>query len=234
MYFAAADRLCFVVHSRTVCGPAPCQHDVSGQRHPLPGDAGYVGGRRMDGDDVGALVLAAANGERAAWDELVSRFKGLVWGVARGHRLPQEDVAEVFQTTWLRLVENLARLREPDRVGAWLATTARRESLRIIQQKGRETDTDPVLLDLHVDGDPAPDDALLRTERDEVLWQCLDTMPERCRVLLRVLMSDPPLSYLEVAKVLDMPVGSIGPTRGRCLEHLRRRLVEAGVGADWR
>ncbi len=110
----------------------------------------------MDDADVGGLVLRAAAGDRSAWDELVSRFSGLVCAVARGHRLRSEDAAEVFQTTWLRLLENLAQLREPDRVGAWLATTARRECLRLFRQHGTERrgDGDPSLLvDLvHVGG----------------------------------------------------------------------------------
>ena len=186
----------------------------------------------MDDVDVGALVLAAADGDRAAWDGLVVRYSGLVWAVARGHRLDGEDAADVFQTTWLRLVENLRRLREPERVGAWLATTARRESLRIIHRRGRESATEPEVLDLVAGDGRAVDDDLLRVERDDALWLCLESAPSRCRTLLRVLLADPPLSYTEVAEVLDMPIGSIGPTRRRCLEHLRRRLVEAGVGAD--
>lgn len=186
----------------------------------------------MDDADVGGLVLRAAAGDRSAWDELVSRFSGLVWAVARGHRLRSEDAAEVFQTTWLRLLENLAQLREPDRVGAWLATTARRECLRLFRQHGRETATAPDFFDITEDEQPPVEAALLQAERDDVLWQCLEQTPERCRRLLRVLVADPPLSYAEVAQVLDMPIGSIGPTRRRCLDHLRSRLVEAGVGAD--
>jgi DNA-directed RNA polymerase specialized sigma24 family protein len=123
-------------------------------------------------------------------------------------------------------------LREPERVGAWLATTARRESLRILRQQGRESITEPEVLDLG-GGDEQPVDAgLIRAERDDALWSCLETAPARCQTLLRVLLADPPLSYTEVAHVLDMPIGSIGPTRRRCLEHLRRRLIEAGVGVE--
>jgi RNA polymerase sigma factor (sigma-70 family) len=186
----------------------------------------------MDDVDVSGLVVAAAEGDRAAWDKLVSRFSGLVWAVARSHRLQQEDAADVFQTTWLRLVEHLERLREPERVGAWLATTARRESLRILRQRGRENVTELEAFDRVSDAEPPIDTDLLRGERKDALWLCLEGAPARCRTLLRVLLADPPLSYAEVAQVLDMPTGSIGPTRRRCLEDLRRRLVEAGVGAD--
>jgi len=186
----------------------------------------------MDDGDVGDLVVAAAEGDRAAWDQLVDRFSGLVWGVARGHRLQGADAADVFQTTWLRLVENLTRIHDPQRVGAWLATTARRESLRIIRARTRETAQESETLDLIADDSPPLDAGLLRAERNDVVWHCLETAPERCRTLLRVLLADPPLSYAEVATLLDMPIGSIGPTRRRCLEHLRRRLAEAGIGAD--
>ncbi len=186
----------------------------------------------MDGADAARLVRAAADGDRAAWDQLVAGFAGLVWAVARGHRLPADDAADVFQTTWLRLVEQLPRVREPERVGAWLATTARRECLRVLRRADREPATQSDVLELTADDAPPVDDRLLRGERDEVLWRLLDSSSPRCRELLRVLLADPPLAYTEVSTVLDMPIGSIGPTRRRCLENLRRRLAEAGVGAE--
>lgn len=182
-------------------------------------------------DDVAALVRAAADGQRGAWDALVERFGGLVWAVARAHRLSSEDAADVFQTTWLRLVEHLPTVREPDRVGAWLATTARRESLRILRRSGRETSTEPQIIDLRPDDRVAPGSELAQRERNEALWRCLEETPERCRTLLRILMADPPPSYTDVAEALDMPIGSIGPTRRRCLENLRQRLHAVGVSA---
>lgn len=178
------------------------------------------------------LVAAAEAGDRAAWNALVTRFAGLVWAVARGHRLQGEDAADVFQTTWLRLVEQLPRIREPDRVGAWLATTARRESLRVLRRSGRETVSRPETLETLPDDAPGFDEGLVRAEQREALWHHLQTTSDRCRRLLRVLVADPPLTYTEVAEVLEMPIGSIGPTRRRCLEQLRRRLVEAGVDVD--
>ena len=188
-------------------------------------------GRRVTGPEPATadLVRAAADGDRAAWDALVARFSGLVWAVTRGHRLQGEDAADVFQTTWLRLVEQLGRLREPDRVGAWLATTARRECLRVLRRSGRESLSGPELLDAVPDDAPPVDDGLLRDERQRAVWQSLQTASPRCRRLLRVLSADPPLSYTEVAQVLEMPIGSIGPTRRRCLEQLRSRLAEVGV-----
>jgi RNA polymerase sigma factor (sigma-70 family) len=186
----------------------------------------------MDDAETAYLVRAAGDGDQAAWDRLVAGFAGLVWAVARGHRLQAEDAADVFQTTWLRLLQQLPRLREPERVGAWLATTARRECLRVLGQRSREPATEPEMLDLTADAGPPVDVELVRAERDDALWHCLETSTPRCRELLRVLFAEPPLNYTEVAEVLDMPIGSIGPTRRRCLEHLRRRLVDAGVGAE--
>lgn len=181
----------------------------------------------------GALVQAAARGDQAAWDALVERFANLVWSVARAHRLGDADAADVSQTTWLRLVEHLDRLRDPDRVAGWLATTARNECLRVLRKSGRQVPTgDDRDLDAGTDDDAAPDLPLLTAERDSGLWRAFATLAPRCQTLLRVLMADPPPAYDEIAAMLDMPVGSIGPTRGRCLEHLRQRLAVAGITAD--
>src|SRR3954449_1219324 len=100
--------------------------------------------RSRDMAEVADLVRAAAEGDRDAWDALVDRFNGLVWSVARSHRLSTVDASDVVQTTWLRLVEHLGRLQEPERVGAWLATTARRESLRTLRHSARQVPTDEV------------------------------------------------------------------------------------------
>src|SRR3954451_7085335 len=184
--------------------------------------------RSRDMAEVAELVRAAAEGDRDAWDALVDRFNGLVWSVARSHRLSTVDASDVVQTTWLRLVEHLGRLQEPERVGAWLATTARRESLRTLRQSARVLATEPELLP-----DPGTDAplaaALLAGERDRALWTAFGGLSERCQVLLRLLVADPPPSYEDVSAVLDMPIGSIGPTRQRCLDRLRGLAETAGV-----
>lgn len=189
----------------------------------------------MDPADDGALVRAAAAGDQAAWDALVKRFSGLVWSIARAHRLGPADAADVSQTAWLRLVENLGRLRDPDRVGAWLATTSRNECLRIIRRSGRQIPTDlDAGIDLEADEHlaPAVDTGLLAGERDAELWKAFSAISGRCQALLRLLIADPPPTYEEIGAVLDMPVGSIGPTRARCLEHLRRRAGITGGPGD--
>jgi RNA polymerase sigma factor (sigma-70 family) len=174
------------------------------------------------------LVRSAADGDQEAWDALVDRFAGLVWAVARGHRLSAADAADVSQTTWLRLVEHLARIRDPERVGAWLAATARHECLRVIRHAGRFVVDGDVDLDA-VGTEPEPSTMLLATERTAALWRAVEALPERCRTLIRVLMADPPPSYEDVAAAFDIPIGSIGPTRARCLEQLKRRPEIAGI-----
>jgi RNA polymerase sigma factor (sigma-70 family) len=180
----------------------------------------------MERVTVDQLVHAAAAGDEAAWNELVERFQGLVWATARSFRLSRADAADVAQTTWLRLVENLDRIRDPERLGAWLATTARREALRHLRLHGRELSTDEAeLFESPVD-DPL-EVALLTEERDNALWRAFAQLSERCQSLLRLLVAEDEPSYEAIGAALDMPIGAIGPTRMRCLDKLR-----AFVGAD--
>ena len=187
-------------------------------------------------DDPGVLVKSAASGDKAAWTALVERFSGLVWSIARAHRLSFADAEEVFQTTWLKLTENMLRLKEPERVGAWLAATARNESLKLIRLGTRTTITDdPYLLDRGSDGE-SPEDALLESEeaaarlrRARQLWSAFHRLPGRCQQLLRLLIASPPPSYADIAVMLGMAIGSIGPTRARCLQQLRSVLSEPGA-----
>ena len=171
--------------------------------------------------DAGALVRAAAGGDQRAWSVLVDRFSKLVWSIARNHRLGADDAAEVSQTTWLRLAEHIDRLQDPSKVGGWLATTARHESLRVLRGAGRQI---PMGDDMPEPVCPAAgiDEALLRSERDSLLWQAFSRLPARDQALLRLLVSDPMPSYEEIGAAMGMPVGSVGPTRARCLERLRR------------
>jgi len=165
------------------------------------------------------LVAEAAAGDPQAWAGLVDRYTSLLWSVARAFRLSEADAADVVQTTWLRLVEHLDRVEDPDRLPGWLATTVRRECLRLVRQAGHES---YVPLAEVADDGPGLDARLLKAERDAMLWQAFDQLDDFCRQLLRVLMADPPPAYAAVAAALDIPVGSIGPTRGRCLSKLRR------------
>ena len=195
-----------------------------------PSGGATVTALHPDGPPVAALVQAASDGNRAAWNALVDRFAPTVWAIARGHRLNAADAADVSQTTWLRLVENLHRIEQPERIGAWLATTARRESLRVIRLAGRQT---PSGEDLDTLPDPvsltSPDRNVVAQERDAVVNELVTRLPTRSQVLLRLLSADSPLSYRDISDSLGMPIGSIGPTRARALEQLRRLAVAAGL-----
>lgn len=180
---------------------------------------------------IATLVSAAADGDQHAWDAIVSRFQGLVWATVRSYRLDDAESADVVQTSWLRLVENLGKLREPERLGGWLATTARRECLRVLRNAGRSVpvDDDAVFDRASPDASPGLDAELLRDERDTGLWRAFGRISDRCQRLLRVLSADPPPSYEDISDTFEMPIGSIGPTRQRCLDRLRVELVAEGI-----
>lgn len=180
---------------------------------------------------IATLVHAAADGDQNAWDTIVLQFQGLVWATVRSYRLGDAESGDVVQTCWLRLVENLGRLREPERLGGWLATTARRECLRCLRTAGRSipVDDDAVFDRAAPDTGPQIDAELLREERDIGLWRAFSRISERCQRLLRILSADPPPSYEDVSETLEMPIGSIGPTRQRCLDRLRVELGKEGI-----
>lgn len=178
-----------------------------------------------DDADLVLIVEQARDGDSAAWESLITRFGGLVAAIARQCRLSDADVAEVSQTTWLRLVENLDRIQQPERLGAWLATTSRRESLRIATQRVVVSTNDLVHLMVDERADPL-DAALLREEQECAIRVAAERLSPRCQRLLGLLMGDDDLPYKEIAEQLRMPIGSIGPTRGRCLEHLREILAD--------
>jgi RNA polymerase sigma factor (sigma-70 family) len=179
------------------------------------------------------LVSAAAAGDSGAWNQLVDRFAGMVWAVARSYRLNPADAADISQTTWLRLVQHLDRIEQPERLGAWLATTARHEALRVARQASRQLPVgDEATIDLIAEEGVSTDEALLADERAHELWALVTRLPARCQLILRLLTADPPLSYRDLGEALDMPIGSIGPTRARCLEHLRKIANSAGISLE--
>lgn len=184
----------------------------------------------MDDDEIVELVDGAMKGDQAAWNELVRRFMPVVTAVARRHRLSQADTADVNQTVWLRVVEHLAELREARALPKWIAVVTRNECLRVLTAGNRvspldlEDGTEP----LPRIPDPDVDEPVLRAERVHVLRTAFATLSARCRDLLSLLMTDPPVSYTDISTRLGMPIGSIGPTRIRCLGNLRRSpIIEA-------
>ena len=187
----------------------------------------------LTSDEAAILVAAAAHGDRFAWERIVDSYGRLIWVIARNHRLGPGDAADVSQTTWLRLMEHIDRLTEPGRVGAWLATTARRECLRV-QAKNRRTSpvADDAIVELvQVRGAAAEelDAALLLAERSEAVHRAIAMLPAHCQEMLRLMMLDPAPSYEEIAAAIGRPVGSLGPSRKRCLEKLRVLLADVEV-----
>jgi RNA polymerase sigma factor (sigma-70 family) len=174
------------------------------------------------------LVAAAAAGDQEAWAGLIDRYSSLLWSVARSFRLPDSDAADVVQTTWLRLVEHLDGVDDPDRLPGWLATTVRRECLRLVRRAAHESYAP--IAEVADDG-PGLDARVLKDERDTALWLAFAQLDEGCQQLLRVLMADPPPAYATVATALGLPIGSIGPTRARCLSKLRQ-MPGIGLLAD--
>jgi RNA polymerase sigma factor (sigma-70 family) len=186
-------------------------------------------------DDDASLVARCRQGDAAAWALLVQRYQRLVYAVVRRIGLDEHAAADVFQTVFARLVEHLPKLTQPERLQAWIVTTAKRETLRT-REKGRrnvsltreDNDGEPLDEDDLVDEAPLTEDALSDLQQLHLLRLGLDLLDTRCRSLLDLVFrdEDEALPYAEVARRLGMPTGSIGPTRLRCIDRLRR-LVQA-------
>ena len=185
-------------------------------------------------DDDTALVERCRRGDATAWAALVRRYQRLVYAVVTRAGFDEHGAADVFQTVFARLVEHLPRLAQPDRLQAWIVTTAKREALRARELRQRtvsmtrdEGDDSPGLEDTLADDAPLAEDALSELQQLHRLRLGLDRLDERCRELLLLVFrdEDEKLPYDEVARRMNMPTGSLGPTRARCLDKLRR-LVE--------
>lgn len=177
-------------------------------------------------DSVGSLLLRIREGDAAAWDEIFRRYGKLVTSTVRSFRLQEADALDAVQMTWLRLAENVHRVQFPDRLGGWLATTARRECLHILRQ-GKPI---PGLIDVTPDtvADPSvgPEQHAIESDTANTLRQLVAELSPRRRTLVRMLFTDHPRSYAEVAQTAGIPTGGIGPTRARALRQLRDKLHE--------
>jgi RNA polymerase sigma factor (sigma-70 family) len=176
--------------------------------------------------DVGLLLRRVIDGDQRAWDELVGRFGGLVWSIARGYRLGA-STDDVVQTVWLRLAEHCDRIREPDRLAAWLAATTRNEALRVATRERRSVS----VAELPDRGDSSRtsiEEAVTDGDTIGHVLRGFNLLPEKDRELLRLLCTVPPLDYASIAEILDRPIGSIGPSRERALAKLRK-LLPAGL-----
>jgi RNA polymerase sigma factor (sigma-70 family) len=177
-----------------------------------------------DDPSVTDLVTRAANGDQRAWDALVDRYVPLIWSICRRHRLTDADAHDVGQAVWLQLVSQLGNVRDPAALTGWLATTTRREcgtvrrAARDLQAGGHALDAGSI-----------PDEQtgmaeqeLLATEQDAILREAFTRLPPCCQQLIAMLIEDPPAPYAQISATLGIPVGSIGPSRGSCLDKLRR------------
>jgi RNA polymerase sigma factor (sigma-70 family) len=178
--------------------------------------------------DIESAVRRAAAGDMRAWNRLVDQYGRLIWSITADFRLAESDAADVVQTTWLRLLEHIDDIEQPARVGSWLASTARHECLRSLASRKRMVlgpDVEDMAAAIPHDGEI--DAGLLADERAKVVREALTRLPRQWQQLLEMLMADPPVSYAEISDELGLPVGSIGPTRGRCLAKLRILLQTA-------
>jgi RNA polymerase sigma factor (sigma-70 family) len=172
--------------------------------------------------DVAQLVRQAAEGDTQAWERLVEQYARLIWAMTRDFKLVESDAADVAQATWLRLLEHIHRIKDPARLGSWLAVTARHECLRSMAARKKIVLVDDNRGWPDVPGhDHAVDEGILAEERAQEVRAALSCLPRQWQQLLELLMADPPVTYAEISDQLGVPVGSIGPTRGRCLARLR-------------
>jgi len=184
------------------------------------------------------LVIRAKNGDKQAWDALVERYAPLVWSICRRYRLGRADAEDVNQSVWLALVDQLAVLREPAALPGWLATTTQRECGRVLRA-ARMPQTAWCVLDAEDIADEqavTAEEELLRAERYAALREAFTYLSPSCQQLIAMLIQDPPVPYAQISAELGIAVGSIGPTRRRCLKKLRRHpaiaaLIDAETGS---
>jgi RNA polymerase sigma factor (sigma-70 family) len=177
------------------------------------------------------LVARARSGDRQAWDALVERYAPLIWSICRKHRLGQADADDVGQSVWLRLLDQLDRVREPAALPGWLSTTTRRECLRVLSAAQGPHAT---IYALDVESLPdqragTADQELLAAERHAALRAAFTQLPPNGQQLLALLTADPPMPYADISAQLGIPVGSIGPTRSRYLDKIRRHPAIAAL-----
>lgn len=176
-----------------------------------------------------AAFTAWRDGDQTALEELVRLLSPTLWQVVRATGLDRASAEDVVQNTWLALVDHAPSISNPMAVAGWLCTTARREAWRVSKGIKRELATDDDTLGWSLPAANGPEDGVVLRDDQDRLRRCLSRISERCQVLLRMLAAGPRPEYAEVSEALDMPVGSIGPTRARCLEKLRVELVAEGA-----
>ena len=166
-------------------------------------------------------------GDAVALDELVRLMTPVLWHVARAYRLPSEVAEDVVQNTWLALVRAGSSIQEPAAVGGWLTTTTRRDAWKVAKATGRGIPVEDDELARRLPDEGSAESEVVRRDTEGRLWDAVENLSERCQALLRIVAFEHRPDYREIAADLGMPVGSIGPTRGRCLQKLRA-LIENG------
>ncbi len=175
----------------------------------------------QDGSLVADLVIRARDGDSQAWDALVDRYLPLVWSICRRHVLDRGDAAHVCQTVWLRLADQLARLRDPAAVPDWLVTTTQRECARLRRAR-RPASGQALDLESRPAGPTAAaGHGLFLAERRAALRDAFTRLPAQCQQLITMLSDDPPVAHTEISGRLGIPVESIEPACRRCLDRLR-------------
>jgi len=184
-----------------------------------------------DGSVVADLVFRARNGDQRAWDALVDRYAPLIWSICRTRRLGDADAQDVGQCVWLHLVSHLGRVRDPAALPGWLATTTKRECARVLRraQATQATGSGPDIEYLAQEQASTAEQELLAAERHAALREALMDLPPAGQRLMAMLAADPPVPYAEIGARLGIAVGSIGPTRARCLDRLRRHPALAAL-----
>lgn len=177
-----------------------------------------------DTSNISDLLLRAGDGDPEAWEEILRRYGTLVFSTVRSFRLQDADTLDAVQTTWLRLAENTHRIRYPDRLGAWLATTARRECLQILRHIMPIPHLSKTVQEAPTDPSTGPEHNAIEADKTRWLWKHVDELPPRRRTLLRALFADNPQPYTEIATITGIPPGGIGPTRNRALQQLREKF----------
>jgi RNA polymerase sigma factor (sigma-70 family) len=181
------------------------------------------------------LVTRARNGDQRAWDDLVERYAPLVWSICRRYQLKSADAEDVHQTVWLQLVSQLDKIRDPGALPGWLATSTRRECVRVLRaaRGPHAAESGPDVETIPDQRAGLADQELLVAERHAALREALARLPPGCQRLIGKLIEDPPLTYAQISASLSIPVGSIGPLRGRCLDRLRGDpAIAALIDAD--
>ena len=181
---------------------------------------------------VADLLLRIGERDPAAWDEIIHRYGTFVSATVRSFRLQDADALDAVQMTWLRLAENAHQVQLPERLGAWLATTARRECLHILRQAKPALGLIDVAPESAADPSAGPEQRVIGADTASRLWKLVSELPPRRRALLRALFTDNPRPYAEIARVAGIPPGAIGPTRARALRQLRGSLKGHGLGPE--